>query len=156
MKTTKGTWVIVANRAFAKVFDYQEGERCVLIRELEHPEGRAKNHELNSDKDGRQESRVMHNSGPMSTQHLPVEHEADRFAKELATMLDNACATSECGKLIIVAEPKFLGRLRAAIGKPSLNCLSHSIPKDIAGMDAAELERELINLIGRDLEREAS
>jgi protein required for attachment to host cells len=144
-KPANKTWILVANRAYAKIFEHdaEETDRVIFLRELEHPEGRAMNREINTDKAGRQFSSVGRFGSPLDTENSPKEHEAERFAKEVAAAMDLGAEENGYSELVIIAEPKFLGRLRTLIGREASTRLVSSTAKDLAQRDAKELEREL-------------
>lgn len=144
-KPENKTWILVANRAAAKVFEHDaEGaDRVAFVKELMHPEGRAMNREINTDKAGRQFSSVGRFGSPLDTENSPKEHEADRFAKEVAAMIDTGATENAYSELVIIAEPKFLGRLRTLIGREATTRLVSSTAKDLASHENGPLGRDL-------------
>lgn len=149
------TWILVANRARASLFECRRGMRPPLayLRTLEHPEGRLKDGEINADRSGRAFPRHGHGSSALEKSRDPVEHEAERFALEIASMLAEELSRDAFGDLVIVAEPRFLGRLRDALERPTRARITLTVPKDIAGLSIAELRGELDRMLledGRD------
>jgi protein required for attachment to host cells len=98
------------------MFQREEGTGVLtLIEEREHPESRAKNIDLTSDKPGRSFSTHSERSG-MEESTEPKRYEAEVFARELADDLSRRHNEHTFDKLVITAPPGFLGMLRGALG----------------------------------------
>ena len=65
----------------------------------------------------------------MQSRELPHEHLASTFAKHLADRLRMARASNRFHKLVIAAEPDFLGRLRAELDEPTKKLLAGEVQK---------------------------
>jgi protein required for attachment to host cells len=138
------TWILIADRAQARVFENNgPGTGLRLVREVPHPAGRLKNQDINADKPGR--SFDSHGQGrhAMSKEHEPTEHVAQMFAKELSTLLEEARTHNRYHKLVLVAEPGFLGELRASLNTPTSALVSDSVRKDLSHIPERELPSHL-------------
>lgn len=115
------TWVVVAHRAGARIYENDgPGKGLRMLQEIAHPEGRLQDKELETDRPGRTFDRV----GPgtrhaQSRQVTPSEHVAELWAKELAAVVEQGRTEQRYDRLVLVAEPRFLGRLQAQLGNAS-------------------------------------
>jgi protein required for attachment to host cells len=78
-------------------------------------------------------------------QTTPKEAEAERFAQHLASYLEHAIAERQFDYLVLVAPPRFLGTLHAALGRQAAKHLRTTINKDYSTLAAAELRERLID-----------
>jgi len=142
------TWVVLADAASAKLYESKAGEReWKLVTELSHPEGRAKESELVSDKPGR----VQQSSGGKSAMEPPTPRkkvEVDRFAREVARKLDDAAAQGSYERLILVAAPAFLGALRKHLPDRVQKHVAATVEKDYLHLDPREVRERIGEQIG--------
>jgi len=141
----KTTWILIAHRAGARLFEHRGREGgIVLLEDFPHPEGRLKNGEINADKPGRSlDSMRTGGRHAMAKEHLPTEVVAQRFAKELAGHLDHGRSQNRYERLVLVAEPRFLGTLRGALGAPTAALVDATVDKDLGGVESRDLPRYL-------------
>lgn len=139
------TWILVANRARARFFECRPGMKKPFshLKTIEHPEGKLKNGEINADKSGRAFPRHGSGSSALEKAQTPIEHEAERFALGIASLLADDVARDSFGDLVVVAEPRFLGQLRRAFEAPTRARVALTVPKDIAELPVTELRAEL-------------
>lgn len=142
--TMKQSWVIVADAARARIFKISgKDHRLQQIDDLSHPESQMYAHQLRTGGKGE----VMDSAGFGQHQADPQtntsEKHATRFAKELADYLQHKRADDAFTDLIIVAEPKLLGRLRSHLDQPTTQLVSHSIDKNWAKHDVRQIEQLL-------------
>jgi protein required for attachment to host cells len=137
MKST--TWILFADASNARLYQSQAPKRELTpLRELSHPASRAKEMDLVSDQPGRvRQSRSATRSALESTRHKKIE--ADRFARELADALEQGLAEDAYARLILVAPPEFLGRLR------------RQLSERVSGRIVAEVKRDYLHLEPREL-----
>jgi protein required for attachment to host cells len=119
----KLTWIIVADSSHARIFTAESPSSALEeIEGFTHGESRLQDRELTTDLPGRIKS--ADGSGHALEQATdPKKHEADKFAHLLAKHLETAHNANQFKRLLVVAEPSFLGLLR--------NCLSEQIKKQI-------------------------
>jgi protein required for attachment to host cells len=128
------TWVVVAHRAGARIYEnHGPGKGLKMVQEIPHPEGRLQNQEINTDRPGR----AFDSGGPgsrhgMSEQVSATEHVADVWAKHLAETLETARTQNRFERLVLVAEPGFLGVLQHTLRKPTSDLLVGTVKKDLA------------------------
>ncbi len=142
------TWILVAHRAGARIFESSgPGMGLRRIEEIPHPEGRLENRQIGSDKPGR--SFDSHGVGrhALGKEHDEVETVAQAFAHKLAAHLDNARAKNAFTKLVLVAEPRFLGLLRVALTAPTAALVSAKVEKDLGHVSDHDLLAHLGNAV---------
>jgi protein required for attachment to host cells len=142
------TWILVAHRSGARLFENAgPGKGLKLVEAILHPEGRLKNGEIDSDKPGRAFDKVGGGRHSMSTEQEPIQRIAQIFAKQLGEKLEKGRAQNRYSKLVLVAEPRFLGELRAALDAPTAALVSATLDKDLIGTEDRDVHHHLENLI---------
>jgi protein required for attachment to host cells len=136
------TWILVAHDAGARVFENSgPGKGLSLLETIEHPEGRARDRDLKSDRPGRS---FRKDSGDprrasMSRSEGPHDRSVSDFARALAVKLQHARTENRYRRLVLVAPPRFLGLVRSSLDGPTAQLVVGSIPKDLASSKEAEL-----------------
>lgn len=128
------TWILIAHRAGARIFENDgPGTGLKHVDAIAHPEGRLEDKALGSDKPGR--SFDSHGPGrhALGKEHGPAETVAQEFAHALAARLDAGRTKHAYGKLVLVAEPRFLGMLRAALSPQTAALVSATLDRDLGG-----------------------
>jgi len=137
------TWILLADAASARLYVSGEGPGdWTLLREIEHPESRMRPSELLSDKPGR----VKQSTGSRAAlePHTPRKKvEAERFARELAQVLDEGVVSGACERLVLVTPPAFLGVLRDKLPSRVAARVSDVIEKDYLHLDQPTLKKRL-------------
>lgn len=136
------TWILIANRVGARIV-LQEGEQWTSIAELPNEHGRLRNQDLDSDRPGRTFSRTTaarHALEPGETSHDLI---AERFARDLAEHLAHARMAGKFERLMLVAEPRLLGMLRAALDPVTARCVIGSVNKDLQAVEVRDLAEHL-------------
>ena len=142
------TWILVAHRGGARIFENKgPGKGLNLLHDIPHPEGRLKNKDIGADKPGR--SIDSHGPGrhSLSSEQEPTAHVTEQFAKQLSTMLDNGRNQQRYGKLVLVAEPRFLGSLRAALSTPTAALVMATVGKDLGSVELHNMPKHLTDTI---------
>ncbi len=134
------TWVIVADSARARIFDFDEKARELMEREdLVHPESRLRPREITTDRPGSTYRAAGPGRHGLDPQSSVKEVERREFARMLARRLDKAVDTNEVERLVVIAGPKFLGELRGCLDRPTRKAVSLEIEKNLAKQDAREI-----------------
>ncbi|WP_284614793.1 host attachment protein [Aquabacterium humicola] len=138
-------WLVVANAARARVLEAADGaEPYVHVADLVHPQSRQKGVELGDDRAGRV-SGAGHGLG--SAQYIPRtdvrEREHERFAREVAAVLDDGVAAGRCAGLVLVASNPFLGELKAHLGAQALKSVLRTVAADYTTLADDELAQRL-------------
>jgi protein required for attachment to host cells len=132
------TWVLVAHQAGARIMEHRAGfgRNLTFVSETPNPDGRKRNHEIDSDRAGSTYTAARGLTGQRAMHSEQTAHErvADNFARELADQIERARLEHRFDGLILVAEPHFLGLLRHALTGPSLHTVKASVTKDLAAV----------------------
>ena len=141
------TWILVAHRGGARLFENAgPGTGMKLLEDIPHPEGRLKSGEINADRPGRAFDTFSRRHG-MSQEHEAADQVSLMFAKHLCDKLEKARAENRFGKLVLVAEPRLLGELRAALNKPTAALVSATLDKDLIAIDNRDLPKHLAGVV---------
>ncbi|MDX1609211.1 MAG: host attachment protein [Halofilum sp. (in: g-proteobacteria)] len=137
------TWILVADEARARLFRV-ERPRGPLIEEADfvNPEERLPEHELGADEPGRVRGRGgrQHALGGEDGRR---EHEAERYADDLASHLRAGREQGRYRRLYLVAAPRFLGTLRRRVDEQTLALVVDSLDKDLVRQDADGIRKHL-------------
>ncbi|MBX3275257.1 MAG: host attachment protein [Sandaracinaceae bacterium] len=140
------TWILTAHRAGAHLYESRgAGSDWQLVEDVPHPEGRLKDGEIDTDRPGHVIDR--HRPHAMEREQSATDRLADDFARELADRLSRARAESRFGRLVLVAAPRFLGRLRDALDGPTQATVAASLAKDFPSPDPRAIRAALADTI---------
>lgn len=133
------TWIVVSDASRARIFESRGTlERLTLVGELAHPESRYKSGELGAKRHSTVTGATGIHGG-LSQQTSPKETEAERFARLVATRIDEGATHNTFVRLVLVAPPHFLGLLRKRIGPAAQATLHITVDKDYTHVSAHEL-----------------
>lgn len=134
------TMVIVASRTGARLLTLAgPGKPLQTWRELQHPEGRLMNREVNADRPGRVHDRVGPARHAMAKEEPPHERSAADFAREVAQATEEARNAHAFDDVVLVAEPGFLGMLRQALDAVTNDRVRGTVQKDLAAVETRDL-----------------
>jgi len=139
-----GIWIVVANSSRARIL--QADSPAGHLQELDsfsHPAARVREQDLTSDLPGRAFDSAGQGRHAMEEPSRPKEHEAEKFAQQLAEHLERARTAHRYSRLIVVAAPAFLGRLRQHLGDETAACVTLELDKDLTQVDDATLRQHL-------------
>jgi protein required for attachment to host cells len=133
------TWILVAHRGGARLFENKgPGQGLKLLQDIPHPQGKLKSKDIGSDRPGRGfDSRGARTA--FQPEQEPAAHVAEQFARQLAGLLDDGRLQQRYARLVLVAEPHFLGILRAALSRETALLISAAIHKDLAHVEPRDL-----------------
>ncbi len=138
-------WLVVANAAKARVLEESDKPGAyVHVADLVHPQSRQKGVELSSDRPGHASSLGQRSGGtafPSRTDAREREH--DRFAREVATALNDGVAAGHCAGVILVASNPFLGQVKAHLSEQARKALVRTVASDYTALRDAELAQRL-------------
>jgi protein required for attachment to host cells len=77
----------------------------------------------------------------------PKEQVAMLFAKQLANVLDKDRTGDQYGRLVLVAEPRFLGELRSALSLPTAAMVTATVDRDLGGTSERDLPTHLNGVV---------
>jgi protein required for attachment to host cells len=155
---THDTWVLVCNASRARLLRAPaNGKRFTQIETFNHSESRAHVHDLVTDAQGRkpigpvpagmvqgQGGGYGHPGAEPATD--PKEIEAQKFAHELADMLERGLNEHAYERLIIAATPHFLGILRNAVSAQVAKHIETTLDKDLTGLELPEVKKRVQQL----------
>jgi protein required for attachment to host cells len=142
------TWILVAHRGGARLFENRgPGKGLELLQDVDHPAGKLKNKDIDSDKPGRKFSGSSPGRHGAGHDQEPTEHIAEQFAKRLSGLLDQGRVHQQFDSLVLVAEPRFLGALRAALSIPTAAMVTTTLGKDLGAIEARGLPNHLENVV---------
>jgi protein required for attachment to host cells len=133
------TWVLVANRTGARIFN-RDAYKLTPVSAHEHPSGRKRDQDIEAASAHRTFDK--HARG-RTHQESPHEHAAEAFAKELAAELARGRTERGVQRLVLVAEPHFLGLVREELDPPTAKLVAATVPKDLAGADIDVVQAQL-------------
>lgn len=143
MKLSHGTWVVVADGekylVLRNILDEEHTDlRVIGMDEIDNPPA----HELSSDRAGR-----MYDDGPGAKSAMQETdwHRVEKanFAHELAGKLEDWAQAGRYDGIVVVADPRSLGELRAAYGAQTKARLKGEIDKDLTNMPVEAIEKAL-------------
>jgi len=143
------TWVVTADSSSANIFEIQGiGGEFQPVAQLRHTESQLRDSELVSDRQGRISDSVNTGGRHAMIPHSdPKDHEIDVFAREVCQFIDNARSRNQFERLVFVAPPEFLGRLRNTISAASNKLVTESLAKNLMGCDEDTIRSRLKTLI---------
>lgn len=139
-----GRWVVVADGARARIFETHRtapGLRPVLPYDLTI--NRVRDGERWADRAGQSHQRVGPGSSSMAAPTDPAEHEHELLAREVAAVLSHGRHEHRVDKIVLVAAPAFLGRLRRAIDPQTRALVVAEDARDLSRMPEHELEERI-------------
>lgn len=139
-----GVWVVVATSARCRIFS-QKAHAAPLeaVSEFDDPGARLKPGEINSDRPGRAFDSNGKGRHAMGSAVNPGEQRSIRFAKRVAEQLDRARQRNRFSRLVLVADPKFLGLLRHGLNPATRSRLTAEIGKNLAAEDPGTIRSHL-------------
>lgn len=138
-------WLVLANASRARVIEPGEAAGTWnVVADLVHPASRQKSSDLGDDRPGHVEG-TGHGLGSASYQPRsdPHTHEHDRFAQELAALLDDGVAAGRCAGFVLCASNPFLGHVKAHLSERAGKALLRAVPSDYTTLGDAEAAQRL-------------
>ena len=144
---TGTTWLIAADDSRAFLYEAQE-VGVSHVRSFDHPASRAKGQDIDTDAPGRRRPRGkdLARRGSMELTPPPEDKEADDFSREVCEFLRLAHHRGEFERLVVIAPPRFLGRLRRDMHHAVRHATHEVVSKDWTTLPRAELEQRLGSL----------
>lgn len=136
-------WILVADASRAKLYTQAESNGPIsVLQEFEHRASRMKGSQLASDRPGR----ILSDGGGHGSYDAhtdPKVYEADRFAHELAQLLEKGRATNSFQQLVVVAPAHFSGELTRHLSSHTREKIGTTIEKDFTQLPPQELAERL-------------
>lgn len=130
------TWILVADRARARLFGLHQGGRGLdEIGDFLNSEGRAAGRELSSERPPRTHDRFGPGRHAIEPQTTPREKTAEHFARQLDAVLEHGRVDHQYEDLVLIAPAQFLGALNAALDEQVRARVVAAIPRDLTAAD---------------------
>ena len=140
-------WVVVANAARARIFERDDENQALReIADCVHTPSRQKASELDHDRPGKARKSQASTAFTPHTETRDREHQ--RFAREIAQLLEDAALTDRMPALVLLASNPFLGELKAELGSASQRLLKFSAPVDLTTYQFSDLEHRVTRALG--------
>lgn len=140
----KVTWILVADGARARVLANEGVGKGLqpIADEMTHelPPTRELGTERPGRSGGQRGTGIRHAIQPHVDWH---RFEKEKFSKEVAALLDAAAERNAFDRLVLVAPPRTLGDLRAALGAKSRSRIHAEIDKDLTQVAVQDLPGHL-------------
>jgi len=137
-------WVVVASNTRCRIFtQHKHNAPLEEIEDLVHPEGRLHGRDLATDRPGRSFDSEGSGRHAMGQPVDPVEQENIRFAKTVAEKIDAARKQEKFERLVIVADPGFLGHLRQSLPSATRQRLGTEVQKNLAEANPETIRKAL-------------
>lgn len=147
------TFVVAANASRARIFaQASRSDPLEEIADLVNPEAREREQDFMTDESTAQRAadKSRHGVGQPTTgsdyqpRTTPHQAEAQKFAQEIATFLDEAHNAGRFDKLCVIASPEFMGVLRKKFGTRMGKVETMEITKDYTRESAQQLRERLL------------
>lgn len=137
------TWILVADRARARLLcPAATRGNLTELEDFVNPDGRKPASGLAHDRPRSMES--VGNARHVIEPHTsPEQKTAERFARDLADVLDRGRLNQRYERLILVAPPHFLGVLQDALNPQVRACVSGHLDRDLTKLPIGELGTHL-------------
>jgi protein required for attachment to host cells len=155
-------WVLVGDASRARLYEQRPGPTggFKLLETFTHEESRAKVRDIVADAQGRKPVGTAGGMGQVTAPGMgvgsvylgrpgtgpetdPKEVEAQKFARELADVLEKGLNDHAYESLVVVAPSRFLGRLRGSVAKTVRKRIEGTIEKDLTWLERPQLEARL-------------
>lgn len=146
----QGHWLVVANGARARVLETTDVPGTYRhVADLVHPQTRLKGMELAKAAGG---DRPGHVPGPAhggtgssayEPRTPPREREHDRFARQVAQLLNDGVAAGDCMSITLVASAPALGEIKSHLSEGARRRVGRTLNHDFTTLCGAELAERL-------------
>lgn len=139
----KPDWILIADAAHARLLQQEPAGHMTLLQSLEHPRSRLRNSELCADKAGRELSDRGFGGTAFLARVDAQRKEHQRFAQQLAQVLEEGARSRRYDALHVFASSPFLGELKHALGPGTRRLLAGTHDVDLTAVGLAELPKRL-------------
>lgn len=138
------TWILVADASRARLFAARgHAAPWEIVGEFAHPQSSAKVRDIVTDRPGRVQQRTGTRRSAADPPTSPKEVEAQQFAQQLVSALDEGLERGSCEDVILIASPRFLGLVRQCASAKVRDAVTHSVNHDWTQVVAPELPTRL-------------
>ena len=131
------TWILVAGSSKARLFVMERDRSLTEIKDFLNPDGRGR--EPARDRPPRTHDRFGDARHAIEL-HTSAEEKSDHvFARELEAVLERGRVDHRYRDLVLIAPPRFLGALKAALGEHVRTSVVAELSKDLTDADTTEI-----------------
>ena len=137
-------WVLSADAGRARIFS-ADGPKAPLrpLQQLISPEARLREQDLTSDRPGRSFDSFGAGRHATEPSTRAGDQAAKRFANDIARHLKQGRDKGAFDRLIVVAEPRFLGLVRKAIDPDTAKMITLEVAKVVSKASAESIREHL-------------
>ena len=138
------SWIIVASRDEARVFSRETATSHLFLElDIGNLFGRLRTGDINRDKAGASTDNRMRGRHAYSTEEDPRDRLLKSFYREILEQVRLAFIAKRFDTLVLVAEPRLLGMLRALLPEMLQRVVTKEVSKDLSFAPVHSLERRL-------------
>lgn len=126
------TWILVASRDEVRIFSQIGRGHIKLERDIGNPFGRLKNQDLESDRAGAANDNRIWGRPAYSSEESAKERALKDFYREVCDQIDHSLSLHHFNQLVLIAEPRLLGYIRAMLSKNVERAVTRTIAKDLS------------------------
>ena len=132
---------LVASASVAHLYslELKKSSEPRLLKSLVHPLSRKRNSDIASDTPGKVNKDCRGGGTSLGFTSEPKEVEKDKFVKELTGALESEINHDPKIKFILIAEPRFMGRLHKHLPVKLASHVAHRITKDLTHASTKKL-----------------
>ena len=140
----KSTWVLVADRARARLFNLVgEGSQLDELCSFANPDARVPAADVVRDRKPRTQESVGSARHAIEPHTTLEEKVSERFARELEVVLEEGRVQHRYERLVLVAPPGFLGTLNQTLGKQLRGDIVLEVNKDLSALPPREIHAHI-------------
>jgi len=126
------TWILVADAARARIVcNDGVGHGITDVPGAEFENEIVRDRDVYADRPGRVHESATTGRHAMARTSDPKQQSAASFARSISNHLTGSAAKGAFDRLVLIAEPTFLGHLRAALPKKTSEAVTAEIAKDL-------------------------
>lgn len=145
----KHIWALVTDSGCGRVFELQRSPANIEeIGKRESPTRRMTSHEMTSELSGRESGAGTHAGDTKQPRSDPHDEAERKFVEEWVDALDKAFKDHRFKHLVLVADPRTLGRLRENMGKALTAAVVAEDRHNLTKLQGRDLETRLRKLVG--------
>ncbi len=126
----EATWVIVADNARARFFNWHKNGELLEFETLISPDQRLHESELVSDRRGRIGTSAGGRHGIGDDKGVK-EHEREIFAAHVASRMEQGRTANQVKRMVLMAPPQCLGQIRSKLSASCERMIFHTVDKDL-------------------------
>ena len=144
------TWIIVADENRSRIFNApNRTDEMIELETLVHPKSRVPEKDLAKRDDGTFQTQSGKEHHGLNESGKLKDHQARYFAKEIAHKLEKARQAAQFHQIILIAAPKFLGKLRKELSPPLAKLVAWELGKDLSKHDLKDIRKHLPTILPR-------